>query len=125
MKWRSSERAGDWIPGAVIGDPDQPASLKRGRPGIAELYRLPSRTAGSARLSVFPLHSLRALAKNPLAHIGRALNQFNALIFAANQETNRIQVHQCDFAHVQNLALAAIIDCRTDAAEKVRLNPSA
>jgi hypothetical protein len=69
MKWRSSERAGDWIPGAVIEDPDQPASLKRGRPGIAELYRLPSRTAGSARLSVLPLRSLGAFATNPLAHV--------------------------------------------------------
>src|SRR5215469_3513354 len=119
MKWRSSELAGDWIPGAVIGDPDQPASLKRGRPGIAELYRLPSRTAGLARLSVIPLHSLRALAKNPLAHIGRALNQFNALIFAANQETNCIQVYQCDLAQIQNLSATTIIDRRLNAGDKV------
>jgi hypothetical protein len=38
------------------------------------------------------LPSLGALAKHPLAHIGRALDEFNAIILAANQEPNNSKV---------------------------------
>jgi hypothetical protein len=38
------------------------------------------------------LPSLRALAKHPLAHLGRALDEFNAIILAANQEPNHPNV---------------------------------
>jgi len=69
--------------------------------------------------------SLRALAKNPLAHIRRALNQFNALIFATNQETNRHEVHQSDFAQVQHFTVAATTHCRLNRGDMVRLNPTA
>src|SRR5215471_2641785 len=112
MKRRSSEWAGVWIPRIVIWDPDQPANLERGRPGVAELYPLPMSYRRLGSVIPFPLHSLRAFAENPLTHIGRALNQFNALIFAANQEPNHHEVHQSDFAQVQNLTFAAIPNCR-------------
>jgi hypothetical protein len=50
--------------------------------------------AGSHGLPRLPrLPSLRALAKNPFAHIGRALNQFNALIFAPDQKTDHPEIH--------------------------------
>src|SRR5206468_3040738 len=52
------------------------------------------------------LRSLGALAKNPLAHVGRALYEFNALVFAADQEPNHRDVHQGDLAQVQDFAFA-------------------
>ena len=70
-------------------------------------------------------HSFRSLAKNPLAHIGRALNQFNALIFTANQKSNHPEVHQGDFAQVEDFTLAAITQVRSYAREIIRLNPAA
>jgi hypothetical protein len=46
---------------------------------------------GGIRRSGLP--ALGALAKNPFAHIGGALDEFNALIFAGNQELNYPEVH--------------------------------
>ena len=68
------------------------------------------------------LRSLRALAKHPFVHIGRALDEFNAFIFAANQEPNHPEIHQGDFAQIQNSVSAAITHCRSNAGDKVRLN---
>jgi hypothetical protein len=42
----------------------------------------------SAVISRLKLHRLRALAMHPFANVGRALNQFNALILAVDQEAN-------------------------------------
>jgi hypothetical protein len=68
------------------------------------------------------LRSLRALAKHPFVHIGRALDEFNAFIFAANQEPNHPEIHQGDFAQIQNSVSAATTHCRSNAGDKVRLN---
>ena len=63
----------------------------------------------SARSCILGLRSLGALAKNPFAHVGRASNQFNPNVFAANQKPNHPEVHQGDLAKIQNCTLAAIV----------------
>jgi hypothetical protein len=68
------------------------------------------------------LRTLRALANNPFAHIGRALDEFDALIFAANKEPNHLKIHEGDFAQIQDFVCAAITHCRSNAGDKVRLN---
>src|SRR5260221_14450234 len=71
------------------------------------------------------LRSLGALAKNPLTHVGRALLQFNALLFAANQEPNHRYVHQCDLAQVQDFARATVVHFRSNAGDTIRLDAAA
>jgi hypothetical protein len=71
------------------------------------------------------LPSLCALAKHPLPHIGRALDEFNALLLAAIQEPNHPNVDQGNFAQIQNYVSAAITHCRLNADDKVRLNSAA
>ena len=40
----------------------------------------------------------------------RAFGEFNALVFAANQEPNHSEIHQGDFDQIQNSVSAAIAD---------------
>jgi len=94
MKERSSR--GARLPSLVsMVESDEPASLERAASGHAELYclRMTNRTpvdASVVRSEVIvsvvmrKLRSLRALTNNPLAHIGRALQQFHALVFTAH-----------------------------------------
>src|ERR1700757_2349419 len=82
------------------------------------------RSISSPELCVFWLHSLLTLANDPLAHIERTLDQFNAVVFAANQEPYYLQVHQGDFAEVQNFTLAIFVHRRLNRGDVVRLNPS-
>jgi hypothetical protein len=86
----------------------KPASSEDAASGHAELYRPAkmSRTPlgaavvqGSVIASVamrLRMGSLGALAKNPLTHVGRALQQFNAVIFAPHQEMNHRDVDKGD-----------------------------
>lgn len=71
------------------------------------------------------MRSLRTLAKHPLAHVGRALHQLNALVFAPDQEPNHRNVHQGDLAQVQDFTCTAVIYCRSDAGDTIRLNAAA
>ena len=71
------------------------------------------------------VRTLGALTKDPLAHVGRASRQFNALLFAANQEINCRHVHQGDLAQFQDFARAAAVHCRSNAGDAIRLNATA
>ena len=50
-------------------------------------------TASAAPAPLPPL-----FAKHPFPHIVSAFGEFNALVFAANQEPNHPEIHQGDFA---------------------------
>ena len=52
------------------------------------------------------------------------MDEFNALIFAADQETDHLKVYQGNFAQVQNFTLTAINHCRLNVAYMARLNPA-
>lgn len=71
------------------------------------------------------LRSFNPLAEHPLAHIEGALYQFNALVFASDQEPNHHDVHQRDLAEIQNYACAPVIHCRSNAVDTSRLNTAA
>jgi hypothetical protein len=71
------------------------------------------------------LPALRALAKHPLAHIGRALDEFNGVVLAANQEANDPNIDESDFAQIQDCMAAAITQYRFNANDKVRLKAAA
>ena len=57
-------------------------------------------------LCVLRLRLFSALAEASIRERKRALHQFNALLFAANQEGNHPEIHQGDFTQVQNFAHA-------------------
>ena len=50
-------------------------------------------TIRNLRLCLFGL-----LAKNPLANIGWAVNQYDAPVLALTQESNNLNVHKSDFS---------------------------
>jgi hypothetical protein len=74
--------------------------------------------------SVAGLCSLGALAKYPLAHPERAFRQFNALVFASDEEANHTEVHQGDFAEVEYFAGVPVLHCLSNAIDTIRLNAS-
>ena len=88
----------------------EPPSAEGAASGHAELYR-PAKM-GRSPISAWAWQSvviasvvmswlrlgLGALAKNPLTHVGRALQQFNAVVFAPDQEMNHCDVDQGDLA---------------------------
>jgi len=92
--------SGEALPLASLGfivESDEPASLERADSGHAELYclRITNCTllgASVVRFGVIVsvvmrrlwLRSLRTLTNDPLPHVGRALRQFDALVFTAH-----------------------------------------
>src|SRR5215470_566009 len=91
-----------------------------GRQVVAEALR-----TGSAGIRRIGLRFLGTLANYPFAHVGRALHQFNALVFASDQELNHPEVHERDLAQVQDFACAAVIHFRSDVCYMIRANPAA
>jgi hypothetical protein len=63
-----------------------------------------------------------SLAKNPLANIGWAGNQYDAPILALTQDSNNLNVHKSDLIQVHEYANAVIVYLSPYAADIVRLN---
>ena len=53
------------------------------------------------------------------------MNEFNALILAANQESNHLQVHQRDLTQIDGLARASVVHLASDARDLVPLDSTA
>lgn len=53
------------------------------------------------------------------------MNELNALIFAANQESNHLQVHQRDLTQIDGFARASVVHLASDARDLVRLDSTA
>src|ERR1700723_1257985 len=63
-----------------------------------------------------------SLAKNPLAHIERTVNQYNTLVLAVPQEPYSLNVYKSDFTQVQYCANAVIAHLSSYVANIGRLN---
>jgi hypothetical protein len=50
-----------------------------------------------------------SLAKNPLANIGWAVNQYDAPVLALTQESNNLNVHKSELFQVHEYANAVIV----------------
>jgi len=53
------------------------------------------------------------------------LDQFDTLVFAADQETNYFEIDESNFAQIQSLKRAAITHYRSDELDKVRAKSAA
>jgi hypothetical protein len=84
---------------------------------IVRMYTNESGVIRNLRLRPFG-----SLAKNPLAHIGRAVNQYNAFILAVTQKSYDLNVHKSDFAQVEDYANSVIIHLSPYVADIRRLN---
>jgi hypothetical protein len=62
------------------------------------------------------------LAKNPLANIGWAVNQYDAPVLALTQESNNLNVHKSDLIQVHEYANAVIVYLSPYVADIGRLN---
>ena len=78
---------------------------------------LESHTIRNLRLCPFG-----SLAKNPLANIGWAVNQYDAPVLALTQESNNLNVHKSDLIQVHEYANAVIVYLSPYAADIGRLN---
>src|SRR5580692_169095 len=105
--------------------------LKLVGPGIRR-ENLIERTARRER-NRYPLlesHTIRnlrlcpfgSLAKNPLANIGWAGNQYDAPVLALTQESNNLNVHKSDLIQVHEYANAVIVYLSPYAADIGKLN---
>jgi hypothetical protein len=63
-----------------------------------------------------------SLAKNPLANIGWAVNQYDAPVFALTQESNNLNVHKSDLIQVHEYADVLIVHLSLYVADIGRLN---
>jgi len=78
---------------------------------------LESHTIRNLRLCPFG-----SLAKNPLANIGWAVNQYDARVLALTQESNNLNVHNSDLIQVHEYANAVIVYLSPYVADIGRLN---
>ena len=85
---------------------------------------MPLDRAVANELVVIRLCPFGPLAKNPLAHVGRAVDQYNALILGVTQESYDLNVHKSDFAQVEDYANAVIIHLSPYVADMGGLNPA-
>jgi hypothetical protein len=76
-----------------------------------------SSTVRSLRLCPFG-----SLAKNPLTYIGRAVEQYNTLVFAVTQESYNLNVHKSDFTQVHEDRYVLIVHLSPYVADIDRLN---
>src|ERR1700678_1832255 len=74
------------------------------------------------KLLVICLCPFSALATNPLAHIWRAVNQYNPFILAVTQESYNLNVHESDFPQVEDYANTVIIHLFSYVADMGGLN---
>jgi hypothetical protein len=72
-----------------------------------------------------PLCPFGPLAKNPLAHIERTVNQYNTLVLAVTQEPYNLNVHKSDFAQVQEYANTVIVHLSPYVTDMSGLNSAA
>jgi hypothetical protein len=63
-----------------------------------------------------------SLAKNLLANIGGAVNQYDAPVLALTQESNNLNVHKSDLIQVHEYANAVIVYLSPYVADIGRLN---
>ena len=85
----------------------------------------PESCARTNNLVAIRLCPFGPLAKNPLAYIERAVNQYNTLVLAVTQEPYNLNVHKSDFAQVQEYANAVIVHLSPYVTDMSGLNSAA
>ena len=96
-------------------------AIVRTKPGGVER----SQMILSGRIRKRGLPSLSTLPPRPFAYIGRTINQFDALIFTATQESNDLKINQGDLAKVQNFASATVTHYGPNEHDEIRTKAAA
>src|ERR1700733_14536017 len=109
-----------WIHLLRLGSPKHRRENSIARTARLERNRYPLVESHSIRnLRLCPFGSL---AKNPLANIGWAVNQYDAPVLALTQESNNLNVHKSDLIQVHEYANAVIVHLSLYVADIGRLN---
>src|SRR5262249_22570902 len=79
--------------------------------------------SGGIRMRGLP--SLGTLQPHPFANIRRAMNQFDAVLFKDDEESNDLKSDQGDLAQVQNFARATVAHHGPNEGDKIRTKAAA